>query len=91
MDKLLSTNSVATRLGLEGRAGQRQVVRLIEAGKLDAVNVSSGDQRPRWKVRESVLAAWIAAQEPVTPIENEEKRSTDNFLRQQRRDRLRSA
>ena len=92
-DRSLSTDQVAKRIGLDGRAGQRQVVRLIEAGKLPAVNVSSGDQRPRWKVRESAVAEWIASHGAFSggdEAEPKEKRPAGNFLRQERRERRRS-
>ena len=89
-DKLLSTRKVAQRLGYEGDAGLHRVQRLIDAGKLRAENHSTGDKRPQWMVRESVVRAFLEAVATESEARIEEKRSTGNFLRQERRERLRS-
>ena len=66
MVRLLSLLEVMTRLGLS----RPTVTRLIESGKLPAVNVGCGEKTKRWVVREDVLVDFLT---PATVKKREER------------------
>ena len=51
MTKRISPAAAAARLGVT----VKRIYGLIAAKKLDAVNVSTGDERPRWRIAEEAL------------------------------------
>lgn len=91
-ERRLTTSQVAKRLGLDGDAGVRHVLRLIESGDLCAVDISTGEKRPRWRVAESEVERYIAdreaeAQARAQVPDQQISRSTGKILRQERRER----
>lgn len=67
---VLDLNEIGKRLGV----GRRTVYRLIAAGDLRAVNVSppgSAGKRPRMRVREDDLAAFIESR-TVEPVDTDD-------------------
>lgn len=59
---MLTLPQVAERLNLSADS----VRRLIDAGRLEAVNVSAGARR-RWRVQEDALQRFIEASRSATP------------------------
>lgn len=70
-ERRLTTSQAAQRLGMDGEAGQRYVRRLIDDGRIRAVNVGFGDKRPTWRIPESevdrFLREWDGAEEEPDP------------------------
>ena len=67
---MLTTADVASRLSVGGD----QVVSLIHAGRLRAVNVSTG-RKPRWRIGPADLDVFLAAQShrPAQPVARRKK------------------
>lgn len=61
-DELLTVREVARRLGLRKAAA---VLAHIHAGRLQAVNVGAGTDRPTWRVSSADLAAFLASRRAV--------------------------
>ena len=56
---LLTVADVAARIGLTVPA----VLALIHSGEITAINVSSGTQRPRWRVAPDDLSFWLTSRQ----------------------------
>ena len=56
-DRMLDVQQVSARLNCH----PNHVYRLIQLGRLAAVNLSLSDCRPCWRVSESTLLAFLAA------------------------------
>ena len=92
MERRLTTAQAAKRLGLEGEAGSRHVLRLIDTGALAAINVSTGTERPRWRITEAEVERYIAdreaeARQRATGNGEQKSAPRPKILRQERRDR----
>ena len=57
MSKRMTPAQVAARLGLT----VKRIYALIDARKLDAIDVSIGNERPRWRIDERTLEAFEVA------------------------------
>lgn len=75
---MLTLSDVATRLGISADS----VRRLIDAGRLEAVNVSAG-QRKRWRVDPAALERFVEAQrnEAPEPIQRRPREYRSRWLR----------
>jgi excisionase family DNA binding protein len=62
---LLTINDVAERLSISYDA----VLTHIRAGRLKAANVGQGWSRPRWRIEESDLAAFLATRSNPAPVQ----------------------
>lgn len=56
MSKRLTPAQVGDRLGISAK----RVYELIDSGKLNAIDVSTGDERPRWRIEETAVTAFEA-------------------------------
>ena len=62
-EKALSVHDVAEALG----TCDETILSHIRAGRLQAVNVGLGAQRPRWRIRPEALDQFLAARTAVPP------------------------
>jgi excisionase family DNA binding protein len=60
----MTTADVAAKLSI----GIDQVVRLIRAGKLEAVDVSISGRKPRWRISERSLTAFLEQRKSTPPV-----------------------
>lgn len=65
----LTTADVAAKLAV----GIDQVVRLIRAGKLEAIDVSVNRRKPRWRISDRSLTAFLEQRTATPPVPTSRK------------------
>lgn len=72
-----TVSAIATLLSIS----EEQILAHIKAGRLKAVNVGSGTVKPRWRISQAHLDAFLESRTATAPVPQARRRkSADNVI-----------